>query len=264
MTGASPRIHVRRATKADADAILDIHFAAFLPSATNRLMFPNGVTPDARVKFGQSLFPEEPATGDGAAQKPSGDSGPETIVTVAELLPDSGTEGDAGEVIAFAKWVVYYEPRPREVWDAPRTPMTVETLGEGVNVDVYERFIGEVREMRKKWMKGEPGVLLDILASSPARGRMGAGSALLRWGLDFADQKGLDSWLESSPTGYPLYRRFGFEDVDVQDLPVTELWGVTRKSDEDWGSSTGLDVAGPLPEGAFRTVLMKRAAKKGK
>jgi hypothetical protein len=37
---------------------------------------------------------------------------------------------------------------------------------------------------------------------------------LLRAGLDEAATVGLPTWLESSVAGYPLYRKFGFKEVD--------------------------------------------------
>lgn len=87
---------------------------------------------------------------------------------------------------------------------------------------------------------------------------MGAGSALLKWGAELADKEGLPSWLEASPEGHGLYKRFGFEPVDVMDLKVKEKWGAVRRPDEDWGARSAVEFAGELPDGVFRTVMMKR------
>lgn len=99
---------------------------------------------------------------------------------------------------------------------------------------------------------------LHILACSPAHQRLGAGSALLAWGAELADGEGRDAWLEASPQGYPLYRRFGFEGVDVLDLEITERWGPRRAEGEDWGQGVDVDGAGELPRGYFRSAVMKR------
>ena len=35
---------------------------------------------------------------------------------------------------------------------------------------------------------------------------------LIRWGLEQADQMGLEAYVEASPAGLPVYRRFGWEE----------------------------------------------------
>lgn len=68
----------------------------------------------------------------------------------------------------------------------------------------------------------------------------------------------MTTWLEASPEGYPLYRRFDYEDVDVQDLAVTGRWGPVREAREDWGQNAAVALAGELSRGSFRTVVMRR------
>lgn len=53
----------------------------------------------------------------------------------------------------------------------------------------------------------------------PEYQRKGIGKALMQWGLAKADEEGLLGWLVSSPEGYALYRRSGFEDRLVQHFP---------------------------------------------
>jgi predicted N-acetyltransferase YhbS len=87
---------------------------------------------------------------------------------------------------------------------------------------------------------------------------MGAGSALLRWGCELADREGLTTWLEASPEGYGAYRKFGFEAVDVQDLKVVERWSAVKKPGENWGEKSAVELAGELPQGIYRNVMMRR------
>lgn len=103
---------------------------------------------------------------------------------------------------------------------------------------------------------------LGILACKQNRQRIGAGSALMKWGVDFADSLGLPSRLESSAEGYGLYRKFGYEDVGVFDLDVTGKWGRVKKDGENWGASNAVAFAGPAAEGVERSVIMRRPAKK--
>lgn len=66
--------------------------------------------------------------------------------------------------------------------------------------------------------------VLNLLDTLPAHQRRGAGTQLVKWGADVADQHGLPCYLEGSPAGYHLYRKFGFEDVENLDMDLTR-WG---------------------------------------
>ena len=83
----------------------------------------------------------------------------------------------------------------------------------------------------------------------------------MRWGTEFADREGFTAYLESSPKGYPVYKKLGFEPIDVQDLMIKELWDAPDDG-EDWGVNSAVEFAGPLPPGAFRSVIMKRVPRK--
>lgn len=61
--------------------------------------------------------------------------------------------------------------------------------------------------------------------------------------------------------GYGLYRKFGFEAVDVQDLKVTETWGRAKKVGENWGEKSAVETFGELPDGVHRSTLMRRLPK---
>jgi hypothetical protein len=101
--------------------------------------------------------------------------------------------------------------------------------------------------------------VLSLLACAPNHQRLGAATALLRWGTSLADQEGFVSWLEASPPGYQVYFRGGFRDVAVLDLDVTGRWGIIRTDAQDWGVQNAVGIAGEVPgTGWFRTVLMKR------
>ena len=46
----------------------------------------------------------------------------------------------------------------------------------------------------------------------PEYQRRGAGSMLLKWGCDLADENGVSLYVDASKAGAPLYQRFGFVD----------------------------------------------------
>ena len=66
----------------------------------------------------------------------------------------------------------------------------------------------------------------------------------MRWGNELADNLGLPSYLESSPYGYRLYKRYGFEEIAYLDYEVNKRWYVPAQFFLLWGKSTdiGLDT----------------------
>ena len=65
---------------------------------------------------------------------------------------------------------------------------------------------------------------LRLLHTDPAHKRRGAGSMILRWGAEEADRLGLESYLEASPEGKPLYEKSGFVGVDDFTVDMSQ-WG---------------------------------------
>lgn len=84
----------------------------------------------------------------------------------------------------------------------------------------------------------------------------------MRRGVELADELGVPCRLEASPVGYSLYKKFGYEDVDVLDTKVTETWGVANTDGSNWGANNAVALAGPAAEGVMRTVIMRRPPKK--
>ena len=66
--------------------------------------------------------------------------------------------------------------------------------------------------------------VLKFLHTDPKHQRRGAGSALIRWGLDKSRELKLPAYLEASVTGYGLYAKHGFQDVGLLEYDLAE-WG---------------------------------------
>ena len=58
---------------------------------------------------------------------------------------------------------------------------------------------------------------LEIVATDLAYQGKGAGSQMIRWALDQADEQGVEAYLEASPDAIPLYERLGFREAGRKD-----------------------------------------------
>jgi len=63
---------------------------------------------------------------------------------------------------------------------------------------------------------------LDLLCTLPQYRRLGAGTALTRWGIDAAASEGAIVAVESSPMGLPLYEGLGFRIIRKRIVQVDD------------------------------------------
>ncbi|EKG14884.1 hypothetical protein MPH_07924 [Macrophomina phaseolina MS6] len=126
------------------------------------------------------------------------------------------TDPETGELIACARWDIFKHARSDE--DVERkAAITEDDLIPEFNVDVHEALFGPLRRTHKEIMGKRPHASLVTLVTDPDHGRRGAGGLLVQWGLDQADELGLDTYLDASPMGKGLYQKNGFEIV--KDIP---------------------------------------------
>ncbi|KAK4501097.1 hypothetical protein PRZ48_006903 [Zasmidium cellare] len=114
-----------------------------------------------------------------------------------------------GEIAGFCKWV---EPAPGKEPDEtlPRWP-------EGADEKLCNETFGAWAR-RKTELMGRRGFwYLEIIATDPAYQGKGAGSSMLRWGTQRADEQNVESYLEASPDAVALYKKFKFEEADKID-----------------------------------------------
>jgi GNAT superfamily N-acetyltransferase len=71
----------------------------------------------------------------------------------------------------------------------------------------------------------EGHILLAVLFVHPAYQRKGAGTMMVQWGADLADQLMLPAWVEASPFGHGLYAKYGFEDVERVEVVTKTMVG---------------------------------------
>ncbi|KAI0023919.1 hypothetical protein F4780DRAFT_776149 [Xylariomycetidae sp. FL0641] len=137
---------------------------------------------------------------------------------------------DEREVVAYAKWEVYEHGRPDldRLRDVPRRAEP--------DVDQYGRLreaADEYFSRRNGEMGKYPHILLALLVTAQQHRRRGAGSLLVRWGIDLSEATGLPCYLQASEQGRQLYRHHGFEDIDTveYDLSRYGLEGIERMTE---------------------------------
>lgn len=70
-------------------------------------------------------------------------------------------------------------------------------------------------------------LVLETLTIDPSAQGLGIGSKMLDRGLEDAKNLGLtEAWLEASDAGYPLYRKYGWRDVEVMTIDFAKYGAV--------------------------------------
>jgi hypothetical protein len=133
-----------------------------------------------------------------------------------------------GEMIAGARW--------RYV--KPKSPGATERTWEEVEAAFSERFppydetepemldalMDLFNKHKREALGNRPYFCLDTLATLGKHERRGAGSMLVRWGCEKADEAGVQAYLEASPMGAPMYARHGFVALPEIELDLRR-WG---------------------------------------
>jgi GNAT superfamily N-acetyltransferase len=71
----------------------------------------------------------------------------------------------------------------------------------------------------------------------PEYRKLGIGHLLMQWGLEKADEKGLDIWIEAAPPAVPFYERHGFVQKEVTHLQPQRPDGLEEKIAAEWDTT---------------------------
>ncbi|KAF2207131.1 hypothetical protein CERZMDRAFT_102629 [Cercospora zeae-maydis SCOH1-5] len=112
---------------------------------------------------------------------------------------------ETGAIAGFVKW---QEPNPgvEPDTDLPEWP-------EEADRELCDETFGTWARARKDLMGREGHWYLEIIATDPAYQGKGAGSLMVRYGLQRADEEGSRAFLEASPSAVRLYEGFGFREA---------------------------------------------------
>ena len=127
---------------------------------------------------------------------------------------------------------LWFPPGTLEMSTRERFAETLSLLPEGI--DCFRRG-ARWEELIAEHHPREPHWYLQTLSVTPSAQRQGAGTALIKPGLEGADADGVGVYLETQrESNIPYYRRFGFELTDEIGLddspPLWLMWRSPRAS----------------------------------
>lgn len=130
------------------------------------------------------------------------------------------------KIVGIARWGIYTKPRDEETMKAEAAEGEREEKERGRTPGIVEAIADQFREQvsaaRKKYAGGDAHVILYLLATRPEHHRRGVGAMHLKWGTEKADELGLPAYLEASPMGQPLYKKWGFEPLETLPFDARE------------------------------------------
>ncbi|KAF1957467.1 acyl-CoA N-acyltransferase [Byssothecium circinans] len=190
--------HIEEATDADITAAMQAEAAAYGANkdAAGAILFPGPSSPDRlELKIQQIIDMRK--------------NDPTTTFLKA-------VEDETGDLMAFAKWNFY--PTEEIAKNAPGRPIP---NGPGCNPEACKAFFGGLVQKKAELIGNKPHVYLHMLHTHPKYQKRGAASALIKWGMQKADELGLAVYLESSLQAHTFYHHHGFKDagrlvVDLQ------------------------------------------------
>ena len=95
----------------------------------------------------------------------------------------------------------------------------------GLNVPLCMKLIQLQNQAKAHLYNEETDFQMEIIAVRPFYRRRGLGSLLMEEGLNFAEAMGAKVYLEASPLGLHLYKRFGFNPVAEITIDLRDFGG---------------------------------------
>jgi len=149
---------------------------------------------------------------------------------------------DNGTVLGGGRWSIY-ETSPYESDHKVEASWWPAGVPREIATDCLNQFLATSAEHMNK-----PHVFLNILFTHPEHRGKGAASLVMKWGLEHADRLGLESFIEATDMGKPVYEKFGFDVVETRE------WHLEKQSTEE-GKKVEAEL---LP---FQWWSMRRTAK---
>ncbi|KAK5988395.1 hypothetical protein PT974_12549 [Cladobotryum mycophilum] len=132
---------------------------------------------------------------------------------------------DDGKIVGGALWKIF----PTNPFEQP-PPGNFQAFWypEGGQRDFVTAALHRINAFRSK-AATRPHVFLNIIYTHPDHRRQGVGRLMIEWGIKKADELGIETWVNSTGPGVPLYQEYGFVVVNE-----TTLCPETENPNEEW------------------------------
>ncbi|KAI1275437.1 hypothetical protein F5Y07DRAFT_370036 [Xylaria sp. FL0933] len=200
----SKEIHVARVGDEDIPTCFKIlsesfgHDAPFVD-----IYFPKHDTPAGQVQGSSRLMAWKNASQDSVflkAVKPAGDG-----------------VGIRDQIVGLAVWTHMKDIPPQKLEDAEK----VEEVWPDINdqkfmATLWEDYV-KPRSQAVRDSGGNGVYVLELLAVHPDYQRLGAGTALVSWGVEASDRSQVKAVVEGTPAGRRLYEKCGFS-AEIEEM----------------------------------------------
>ncbi|KAL6231023.1 hypothetical protein BDW75DRAFT_233935 [Aspergillus navahoensis] len=132
-------------------------------------------------------------------------------------------------IAAAAKWY-FYEENP---FKQEEEQHVADWYPDGVGREFATLAVRQF-EMPRERMGRRGHAFLHIAFTHPSYRRQGLGNMFMEWGLRIADERGLESWLDATELGVPLYERFGFRAILVNRVKPVPERQLSAAEEEEW------------------------------
>ena len=224
-----------KVTPGDFDAILPIQFEAFSTIDLSTVFFGRS-SPKNLILCKKKLldaFHNDPADVWLKIEDVDAETEVEVIPDSLESVDGKWEKKTVKKLVSASNWKVYptyVEPKaePQKILDGGavngKAEVKISKSDEITWLETKEQredaiIITEDFMSRRRRACKEGHILLFLLFVDPSYQRQGggkgAGSMMVQWGCELADQLMLPSWVEASPYGHGLYARYGYVDTEV-------------------------------------------------
>lgn len=167
------------------------------------IYFPNHDTPSGQLQGSNRLTAWRRST--------------ENSVFLKAVTSIEGDPANKQRIMGFAIWTHMKDIPPQKLENAEN----VEEIWPDVNdrkfmAAMWEEYV-KPRTQAVRDSHGKGVYVLELLAVHPDYQRLGAGRALVTWGIEASDSLRVRAVIEATPAGKPLYEKCGFR-AEIEEM----------------------------------------------
>lgn len=207
--------------------------------AAERYAFETPLQPIFRLYCPVIDNDRQKAIADAASKQQESLNNPDAHLENIWIKAVSSKDSETGEkLVGGAQWIFIYE-------ESSSLEADVESLAKrhpegGARLFAAEAFriLRSCEERNRIAISGRgPHATLGSFFTLPEYRKLGIGHLLMQWGLEKADEKGLDVWIEAAPPAVPFYERHGFVQKEVTYLQPQRPEALSENIAAEWDAA---------------------------